>query len=69
MSRTWSQETKSRLSKLVNKVLREGPQIITCHGDRVAVVISYAEYVRMQKPQVSLVEFFRERPWLGSTYI
>jgi prevent-host-death family protein len=63
MSRTWQlQQAKSRFSELVNKALREGPQIITRHGDEVAVIIAYSEFARLQKPQGSLVDFFRASP-------
>jgi prevent-host-death family protein len=61
------QEAKSRLSELVNQAIREGPQIITRHGDEVAVVISYDEYSRLRKPEISLVEFFRASPLVGAS--
>lgn len=66
MSSIWQlQEAKSKLSKLVNKALREGPQIITRYGDEVAVVISYEEYTRLNKPETNLVEFLRASPLVG----
>jgi prevent-host-death family protein len=66
MGQIWQlQEAKSRLSELVNQAIRDGPQIITRHGDEVAVVISYDEYSRLRKPEISLVEFFRASPLVG----
>jgi antitoxin Phd len=45
MDHTWQeQEAKSRFSEQVNKALSEGPQIITRHGNEVAVLISYDEF-------------------------
>ena len=67
MSRIWQlQEAKSKLSELVNQVLKEGPQIITRRGDEVVVVISYDEFTRMQKPETDLVMFFRNSPLVGA---
>ena len=63
MNHIWQlQEAKSKLSELVNKALREGPQIITRHGDEVAVIISYEDYNRLRKRKTSLVEFLRASP-------
>ena len=67
MSRIWQlQEAKSKLSELVNQVLKEGPQIITRRGHEVVVVISYDEFTRMQKPETDLVTFFRNSPLVGA---
>jgi antitoxin Phd len=66
MNHIWQlQEAKSKLSELVNKALEEGPQIITRHGDEVAVLISYEDYNRLRKPETNLVEFFRSSPLAG----
>lgn len=66
MARTWQlQDAKSKLSKVVNQALNEGPQIITRHGDQVVVVISYEEYTRLLKPSTDLVDFFRASPLVG----
>ena len=63
MARIWQlQEAKSKFSKLINEALREGPQIITRHGDQVAVVIAYEEYKQTQNNETSLIEFFRNSP-------
>jgi antitoxin Phd len=66
MRKTWQlQEAKSRLSELVKQAEQDGPQIITRHGEEVAVVLSYAEYTRLHQPETSLVEFMRSSPLLG----
>jgi len=66
MGRLWQlQEAKSKLSELVNQALREGPQIITRHGNQVVVVVRYEEYARLHKPPTDLVAFFRASPLVG----
>jgi len=63
MAHIWQlQEAKSKFSELVNKALEEGPQIITRHGDEVAVLLSYGDFNRLRKPETSLVEFLRSSP-------
>ena len=63
---TWQlQEAKNRFSEVVNKALSEGPQTVTRHGEEVVVVLSKAEYNRLKKSQLSLVEFFRQSPLVG----
>ena len=63
MRKTWQlQEAKNRFSEVVEEALRQGPQTITRHGREAVVVISAAEYRRLKKPDVGLVEFFRRSP-------
>ena len=66
MTRTWQlQEAKNKLSELVHEAQTEGPQIISRHGENVAVVLSYDEYSRLVKPETDLVTFFRSSPLVG----
>jgi prevent-host-death family protein len=63
---TWQlQEAKNRFSEVVDKALAEGPQTVTRHGKEVVVVLSKADYNRLQRVQSSLVEFFRASPLVG----
>ena len=59
------QEAKNRFSEVVNKALSEGPQTVTRHGEEIVVVLSKAEYNRLKKSQMSLVDFFRQSPLVG----
>lgn len=59
------QEAKNRFSRVVNKAMAEGPQIITRRGEEVAVLVSKDEYERLKKSRLSLVEFFRRSPLVG----
>lgn len=56
------QHAKSRLSELVACADSGGPQVITVRGQRKAVVLSAAEYDRLNRgsTQGGLVEFFRQ---------
>jgi prevent-host-death family protein len=38
------QDAKNRFSEVVNEAERAGPQIVTRHGTKAAVVISYKDY-------------------------
>ncbi|MBN8994490.1 MAG: type II toxin-antitoxin system Phd/YefM family antitoxin [Rhizobiales bacterium] len=50
MGNTWQvQEAKSRFSELIERAEKEGPQTITRHGKPSAVVVSMAEYERLEK--------------------
>ena len=41
------QEAKQRFSELVRRAEKEGPQIVTRHGEEVVVVVPVEEYRRM----------------------
>ena len=59
------QEAKARLSELVRSSEKEGPQEITVHGRAAAVVLSKAEYERLQANKPSFVDFIRKSPLAG----
>lgn len=65
MIRWQLQDAKNRLSELVRKAQREGPQVITLHGRDAAVLVSAREYRRIAKPAGSLAEFMRKSPLAG----
>jgi prevent-host-death family protein len=44
------QEAKQRFSEVIRAVASEGPQIITRHGEDVAVIVDIAEYRRLTGP-------------------
>ncbi len=58
------QHAKSRLSELITSADVSGPQVITVRGQRKAVVLSAAEYERLNRgaSQGGLVKFFRDSP-------
>jgi len=63
---TWQlQEAKARLSEVIKKAAKKGPQKITVHGEPSAVLISSKEYERLKHPRGSFVEFMRRSPLYG----
>ncbi|VAX05831.1 hypothetical protein MNBD_GAMMA26-593 [hydrothermal vent metagenome] len=60
---TWQlQEAKSRFSQLVENAMNKEPQIVTKHGNKAVVVLSFEEYIKITKPQMDLVKFLRNSP-------
>ena len=56
------QEAKSKFSQLVDKAMHKEPQIVTKHGDKAVVVISFDEYTKITKPEINLIKFLKESP-------
>ena len=65
MSSWQLQDAKARLSEVVKKAAREGPQQITLHGVPAAIVLSVADYQRLKKRSVRFVDFIRCSPLKG----
>ncbi|OGA45641.1 MAG: prevent-host-death protein [Betaproteobacteria bacterium RIFCSPLOWO2_12_FULL_62_58] len=59
------QQAKNRLSEVVRRAQREGPQVITLHGSDAAVVVSAKDYGNLSRPKGKLVDFFRKSPLVG----
>lgn len=63
MMQTWQlQDAKNRFSEVVEEAVSRGPQVITKRGVETVVVLSYAEYRRLQLGQSKLSDFFRQSP-------
>ncbi len=56
------QEAKSKFSQLVEDAMHKEPQIVTKHGDKAVVVLSFEEYTKITKPEKDLVKFLRDSP-------
>jgi len=66
MSEIWQlQDAKNKLSEVISRAVKQGPQLITKHGKKTAVVLSYTEYEKLRKSQGKLSEFFQTPRWLG----
>jgi len=65
----WQVQTaKARFSEVFRRARREGPQLITRQGKEGVVMISdetYDELVGRSHQPKTLVEFFRESPFVG----
>lgn len=63
MLRSWQlQEAKNKFSEVVDEAIKHGPQVITKRGVETAIVLSYADYRKLQLAQQPLSVFFRESP-------
>ena len=56
------QEAKNRFSEVVEKALRNGPQIVRKRGVDTVVIVSVEEYRKLTRPKTTLVDFFRKSP-------
>jgi prevent-host-death family protein len=56
------QEAKQRFSELIRSVEADGPQVVTRHGEDVAVVISIAEYRRLRHDGENFKAFLQSAP-------
>jgi len=66
MNGVWQiQDAKNKLSEVITRALTQGPQVITKHGEKTVVVVSYTEYEKLRKSQNKLSEFFRTSPLAG----
>lgn len=64
---TWSvADAKARLSEVIDRAVREGPQTITRNGRKTAVVVSAEEWERKAQREGTLADFFAASPLRGS---
>lgn len=59
-------EAKARFSEVIARAESRGPQAITRHGRRAAVIVSAEEWERKTKRSGNLAEFFAASPLRGS---
>lgn len=63
------QEAKQRFSELVRRAEREGPQVVTRHGEEVVVVVPAEEWRRMSgrdgEKKMDFKEFLMSAPDLS----
>jgi prevent-host-death family protein len=60
------QEAKQRFSEIVRQAHDNGPQIVTRHGEEVAVVIDIEEYRRLTGSRPDFKDFLRSAPDLAA---
>lgn len=61
------QDAKQRFSEMIRAVTSEGPQVITRHGEDVAVVVDIAAYRRLTRPAVDLAGILLGGPKLDDS--
>jgi prevent-host-death family protein len=59
-------EAKARFREVIDRVLSQGPQVITRNGRKVAVIVSADEWERRTKRRGNLAEFLVASPLRGS---
>ena len=61
------QEAKQRFSEVLRAAATGEPQIVTRHGEEIAVVMDMAEYRRLrgEGERMSFLEFLMKRPEVG----
>jgi prevent-host-death family protein len=60
------QEAKQRFSEIVRQAHDDGPQVVTRHGEEVAVVVSIEEYRRLTGSKPDFKDFLRSAPDLSA---
>ncbi|HZA82879.1 MAG TPA: type II toxin-antitoxin system Phd/YefM family antitoxin [Actinomycetes bacterium] len=63
------QEAKQRFSELLRRARAQGPQVVTKHGEEVAVVVSIEDYRRLTDELPSFKEFLLAAPDLDTLEI
>ena len=59
------QDAKNRFSEIVNKALRDGPQVVTRRGKKTVVIMSVEQYQNLVRPEVNIIDFFQQSPLRG----
>ncbi len=60
---TWQvQEAKQRFSEVLRQAESDGPQIITRHGEEVAVIIEASEFHKLKDEVPDFKEYLRAGP-------
>ena len=56
------QDAKQRFSELIRKAHSDGPQVVTRHGEEIAVVIDIADYRRLKGEIAEFKDYLRSGP-------
>jgi prevent-host-death family protein len=56
------QDAKQRFSELIRTAHSEGPQVVTRHGEEIAVVIDIADYRRLKGQVIEFKDYLRSGP-------
>lgn len=57
------QDAKNKLSEVIDRAEKEGPQTITRRGKETAVVLSMQDYLKLTKPVKTLRQLLLDSPW------
>jgi len=56
------QDAKQRFSELIRRARSDGPQVVTRHGEEIAVVIDIADYRRLKGETADFRDYLRAGP-------
>jgi antitoxin Phd len=56
------QEAKNKFSEVIDKAIKDGPQVVTRRGIETVVIVSMDEYRDLTKPKTDIVDFFQKSP-------
>jgi prevent-host-death family protein len=56
------QEAKQRFSELIRAARSDGPQVVTRHGEAIAVVVDITEYRQLKGETVEFKDYLRAGP-------
>lgn len=56
------QDAKQRFSELIRTAHADGPQVVTRHGEEIAVVIDIADYRHLKGETVDFKDYLRSGP-------
>ncbi len=56
------QEAKQRFSELIRAAHADGPQVVTRHGEEIAVVVDIADYRRLSGETIEFKDYLRSGP-------
>jgi prevent-host-death family protein len=56
------QDAKQRFSELIRTARADGPQVVTRHGEEIAVVIDIADYRRLKGETTEFKDYLRSGP-------
>jgi prevent-host-death family protein len=63
------QEAKQRFSEMIRAVTSKGPQVITRHGEDIAIVIDVSEFHRLTRAAVNLTDVLLGGPKVDDSII
>ena len=58
------QDAKASFSEVVDRALRDGPQVVTRHGENAVVIVAYRDFVGAQ-PAQDFKDFLMSIPRVG----
>jgi antitoxin Phd len=59
---TWKlQDAKARFSEVVDRALKDGPQIVTRHGENAVVILAYRDFAE-REPRLDFKAFLLSAP-------